>query len=1385
MKKYFLVLSFILANAYVYALSVQNLNIDVESIPEYASANLLVEVRVSAINTNAFQVIIASQSKASPWHWELYLTPKNGVLEAYLPGFVPNTISSGVSITDGKKHDIAFRLTPTSADFYVDGIKVKTNPISRIPESAPEAKEPLTIGYIDNLKLNGDIDYVRISSPENEDAVFLNLSKEYSDELKKYADSSIALWDFNAESESGEILDLSSKANHAKVVSQLTKNNWLNQENIDLHKALFSHKDFSDEKKSTLDFLEKNKLDKTKFSELNARNEVWAFWNFELENYGKPNYAEVRHIEHFSPITDKGWKAKMLKQSFDSTSVIDIDIDKFPANTVIRQTKALIEYLKKSSSTNLKNLDEALFCFESLSKIINQENQKEAYFAASAIKRNVLMSLSPIAKTGDLLAVSHGLYEGSVHMLNDNFKHSQDGTGGHFVNQYFGHNSIAGGGLYRIKNYSVGRPIVENILENSIVENGRYKGKKLDFGSFTTPDVSFDAKKIVFAWSANKGHNFNIFSQDTCWHIFSVDSDGTNLRQLTDGAYEDFDPCFLPSGRIAFVSTRRGGFIRCFDSYIRVPNYAMFSMAPDGSDIIPMSYFETAEWNPVVNNYGMISFTRWDYVDRENCLGSRIWLANPDGTNPRAPHGNYPFPYHSKKGFEKEFQERFPGFPSTYGSRWGTPLVQMSIRQIPNSEKYIFTASPHHGSYSGSIGILDINVPDDGYHSQLKRVTPDEPYPETEFAARLFYKYSTPWAINEDIYIANCWENLIALDKFGNRELLCDIRETGKDIDTRFRLLEPMPLSAKFMPLEIPEKTNQGASAIKDEDTQKATISVMNVYHTDQPLPKGIKIKWLRVIQNILKENHAMGEPMIAYERENTPRIPLGIVPVEDDGSVYFEAPVAKELIFQILDENFMAVQSMRSVAFAFPGEQLSCYGCHENRNEIPNITRMPTAVKRAPSKLQPEMQSIEPISYYRHIHKILIKSNLPMIDKTKSIEENYQALRNYTSWFSGGMSNNLTGDYVGENGGSRSVPTLFGAMGSKLTEMLKDKNMRGSISDEELRLVHLWMDCNSPRLGAYFDVATQYTGDLVWPTLDVDTANIQGTEFSGTKLKHNFWHENNFGPHPFLAGSHQRQSVFIANERGGIVWEYKTENPQDVWMLPNGNVLFAWKNGVKEVTRDKEIVWEYTVKDPNEVPSVEPLSNGNVLIGIVGECRLVELKNGKEVLSVQLSTTEKNPHSQFRMCRKTPQGTYLVPFTAEGAVREYDSKGNVVREFPRANLPICAIALANGNVLISANNSVTEYDSNNNVVWQLIQEIDAPDINFGVLAGLTKKPNGNIIVCNWNTEETQDGKHGSHIFEITPSKRIVWEVRNTDFNKIANCTPLDENYKPLSNLQK
>ena len=52
----------------------------------------------------------------------------------------------------------------------------------------------------------------------------------------------------------------------------------------------------------------------------------------------------------------------------------------------------------------------------------------------------------------------------------------------------------------------------------------------------------------------------------------------------------------------------------------------------------------------------------------------------------------------------------------------------------------------------------------------------------------------------------------------------------------------------------------------------------------------------------------------------------LGTVPVEDDGSAYFEVPSEKFVYFQLLDEEGKMIQSMRSGTYVQPGELARVY---------------------------------------------------------------------------------------------------------------------------------------------------------------------------------------------------------------------------------------------------------------------------------------------------------------------------------------------------------------------------------------------------------------------------------------------------------------------------
>ena len=176
-----------------------------------------------------------------------------------------------------------------------------------------------------------------------------------------------------------------------------------------------------------------------------------------------------------------------------------------------------------------------------------------------------------------------------------------------------GFNDLPGGGLYILQNVLSGRPTATNVLANSTCTSGPHDGKKLQGGGFLSPDLSYDAKQIVFAYTDNSGQRVT-WTENTVHHIFKVNVDGTGLTQLTQGSNNDFDPTWLPDGRIVFVSDRRGGYGRCHPR--PMPVYTLHVMNADGTghraDQPPRYQRVAAQRGPKRAHL----YTRWDYVDR-------------------------------------------------------------------------------------------------------------------------------------------------------------------------------------------------------------------------------------------------------------------------------------------------------------------------------------------------------------------------------------------------------------------------------------------------------------------------------------------------------------------------------------------------------------------------------------------------------------------------------------------------------------------------------------------------------------------------------------------------------------------------------------------------
>jgi len=657
---------------------------------------------------------------------------------------------------------------------------------------------------------------------------------------------------------------------------------------------------------------------------------------------------------------------------------------------------------------------------------------------------------------------------------------------GHCCDQFFGvkvGSSGLAGGIYVLDDPFGPAPTLRNVLADSVVANGRLKGQTLEGGSFLSPDLSWDGRTLLFAYTQCKttkavrtlDSRLGIWDPNGAYHVFRVHVDGGDLRQLTDGGFNDFDPAWLPNGRVVFISERRGGYGRCHGR--PVPGYVLHSMTPDGEDIVALSFHETNEWNPSVNHDGMIVYTRWDYVDRGDCIAHHPWVTSPDGRDSRAIQGNFPV------------------------ERRARPDTEHDVRAIPGSRRYVATAAAHHGHSFGSLILIDPDVEDDGAMAPLKRITPDNGFPETQ-GGRAYY--GTAWPLSEDYHLCvyggrRHKDAVYLVDAFGNHVLVY--------LDPAIECLSPIPLAPRPCPPVVPHATAVGKPAVPQgeapaEQTAPAgyedgVVTCINVYDGLLPWPDGTRIEALRVIQLFPKATPSIDRPKISRWAESLCRGVLGTVPVEADGSARFRAPAGRTLYFQALDADGLAVQSMQSATYVQPRQRLVCQGCHEHRYRAPQAPpAVPTALRRAPSQIRPEIEDAYPLSFPRLVQPVLDRKCVPCHKQNKKAPDlggvpstdDADAGRRRSSWTPAyDALSRLAFGRSGKppsRGDVRTVPGEFGAKASKLYQMLQAGHHKVELTAEELRRITLWIDCNSNFFGDYFHEDAQARGEKILPGL-------------------------------------------------------------------------------------------------------------------------------------------------------------------------------------------------------------------------------------------------------------------------------------------------------------
>ena len=555
-------------------------------------------------------------------------------------------------------------------------------------------------------------------------------------------------------------------------------------------------------------------------------------------------------------------------------------------------------------------------------------------------------------------------------------------------------------------------------------------------GGVRDPQLHYDGRKILFSYRKGGTEHY---------HLYEIEIDGTGLRRLTGGPFDDIEPTYLPDGDVVFCSSRCNRWVACW----KVPVAILYRCNADGRNIRMLSSNAVTENTPSVLPDGRLLYTRWEYNDRSQLCYHHLWTINADGTGQMTFFGNmYP------TGMYYNIAGR-SGNVVTYKNVPGA-VAMLDAKPIPGTRNVVAIFSPGHGrrEHEGFVTVVD---PRHG--------------PDHQGAARRIHSsgaWRDPYPVSHNSFVVARGRELHLMDDRGQTRLLYNLAHPKPEM----MLHEPVPLRPRRRELL------GGRRAPASGATGRLILTDVTRGRNMDGVRPG-EIKSLLVLEQLPAPFHnSPGFDGISLWGSFTIARILGTVPVEADGSAYLEVPAMRSLFFVALDEKDRSVKKMQSFVTVQPGEVTSCVGCHEPRTATPrNPGRSAlTALQRGPSKIQPVAGVPQVIDFRRHVQPILDEHctqchglNDPdgglCLDGSRGVPSHGygRVLASYVA-----LVQRFEEVADGRNAHGNHPPRTIGSSASKLITRIDGSHYDVIVSPQEATIIRLWLDSGAVANGTY-----------------------------------------------------------------------------------------------------------------------------------------------------------------------------------------------------------------------------------------------------------------------------------------------------------------------------